>query len=662
MHIFTWVLVISLCFSFPLNISSMNQTLNGSKSNRTSSITYPVDKTVQNSPNSNSLVISNNTDLLAKAYTYGWQGNGTKTNPILVKDLALSGFPYALEMENTSLWVKVSNLKVFNAEAGILLSNVQNLIFNNISISNLYDVSWALEILGSNNVNITEMNVNSPYGSVLVSNSSEISIKNSFIEISTTDSNSDFAISIRYSHSFSFSNNSIAFYGSKWEGNLAIINSSSIVVFQNNWITNTSVYFQNSDLLTFDDNFVVSNGLSFDSCTGLVLKNNIIFGKGFVFSLPLNNYPVSYTKYLQMVIVNNTINKLPFLYLFEEKNTEYSNCQFYQALVVLSTNIAFNKCQFTEIDVYKTSIINITQSEFTDLILYETQNTIISNNKISGTVVFSSLNNLTILNNTFFINKEDFYGIYNNPLSIVVNRSSQVLQSRPIVTNNTLIKDNVFQSNIDLNFLNNASIIGNSFSNLNSGITPHPIAGIILYWGTNIHISDNNLSNNFAGGMLIVLTKSLLIDNNTIQNNYGIGLRLESTNNTVIKNNKILKNTRGIVIENSENISLSNNDISEQYKPSVVINSTEQGYYDSIYGYGIYIVNSKSITITNNVIRYNSKSGIYKQDSSNITLSKNTIEWNGNQVHPVIYLVDFVFIVIIITGLSFIIFIKKKRK
>ena len=627
-----------------------------SKSTQTEN-SYPSTKPNSISQSSNNLTIFSNSQLIQVAQTNGWTGDGSKVNPILIGNFSISNaYPFALQFENVNLWVRINNISITHSDGGISLINVENFHFENISISNLIYQYVPLVIDSSTNVNITSFTITDYAKHISIENSRNIKLTNSNIAIQTESY--DFGITIFNSKFFEFINNSVALWNPNNIIGVSVYNSSSVSMSQNNFETNSSFYVQNSEFFTLNANFIISTGLTFDTTPDLVIEYNTIEGKGIQFNNIGFEYPIQYDQLFQYQITNNSINGLPLLYYYNETNIFIRNLNFYQALLVLCNNVTFQKSSFQQIDILHSENISINDSSFIDVNMLESDRITITNCDISGTVFFLSTNNLLISSNIFNFNKDKIDSLLGYPLH---KYSNQYTEDYYIKSDNITIKYNTFHNKLELHSTINILIEGNKFSlDQNKGIS-NVFNGLEIYLSKNIEIVGNELGENLANGILLTDSNNITVVNNNIINNYGVGIGLFNTNNSRIRDNTILKNTRGIVLTQVNNIDISNNNISEQ-KEKYVSTGNSKGYYDNVFGYGIYISGSSNISIINNKLRFNSKTAIYERNSFNITRDKNIIEWNGDQVSALMMIVDIILVLIIIVGLGVVVFFKIKQE
>lgn len=229
-------------------------------------------------------------------------------------------------------------------------------------------------------------------------------------------------------------------------------------------------------------------------------------------------------------------------------------------------------------------------------------NDIISNNWNGIYMEFS--NDLLLKNNNISLNQE---------VGIWLDNSSD-----SIIANNTFIDNQV---GIDIQLSLNINVTSNSL--INNGVN---------WWGNSIfHYNSHTISSdNAVNGKSLIYYKNssnieidgaligqLLIANCTdisVKNihisNTTLGIALAYVENGSIVGNSLTFNECGLDVEYSENISIFENDISN--------NSWD----------GIYLEKSNKCNISGNIISYNSPAGIIILTSSNSTINNNNITNN----------------------------------
>ena len=116
-------------------------------------------------------------------------------------------------------------------------------------------------------------------------------------------------------------------------------------------------------------------------------------------------------------------------------------------------------------------------------------------------------------------------------------------------------------------------------------------------------------------GIIVNNTNNIKISNNNITQASDSSIIIENSKNIEISYNSIIKNNNGINIKSSENITINKNNITDNK------------------GNGIRILSSKDTAIVNNNIKNNSKNGISMQKTSKTEISNNII--NENKINGI---------------------------
>lgn len=203
------------------------------------------------------------------------------------------------------------------------------------------------------------------------------------------------------------------------------------------------------------------------------------------------------------------------------------------------------------------------------------------------------------------------------------------------IINNSI--DTVGRNGISLVHINGAEVYGNKIMNADNfsstlsvgiDIEPNPTYG---YNAKNIRIFDNDISNCKSGGIQVLQASGSIVSNIEVSNNriYSTGKAvgggiillhcLTATNNIVVSDNKIWNTLVGISYDNSNNIKILGNTISEI------------GYVTPATGFGISSninypdVTADNVIIEGNIIENTGNSGIYLTRSNNTLIANNKI-------------------------------------
>ena len=226
---------------------------------------------------------------------------------------------------------------------------------------------------------------------------------------------------------------------------------------------------------------------------------------------------------------------------------------------------------------------------------------------------------------------------------------------RIIVYNGTYYENLIINKNIDLfgEDSSNTRIIGNSTGNviqiINSivNISHFTIENndsnngnaLIYVENGSVIITDNTLTNG-SHGIIIQNTSDYLIYDNRILDNNGDGIRIINStigSDKTISWNIIKNNRNGIYLYKSENITISNNRISENTLHGVFLNKTcnyatitSNNIYNNICN-GIYLNDyTNNSAISNNILLNNTESGVVLENCSHSQINENTISGNQN--------------------------------
>ena len=136
----------------------------------------------------------------------------------------------------------------------------------------------------------------------------------------------------------------------------------------------------------------------------------------------------------------------------------------------------------------------------------------------------------------------------------------------------------------------------------------------------------------YHAGIELLDADNVTLINNNIQNNYGFGIHIHDSTDTdlLIYGNLIINNSYGIYLVESSNLNISNNTILDNNDGIYIVHSSNIGFFGNIvtnYGLGLHISNSFDVIISKNLITDNSN-GIYNYDSTKILISENTVTEN----------------------------------
>jgi len=247
-----------------------------------------------------------------------------------------------------------------------------------------------------------------------------------------------------------------------------------------------------------------------------------------------------------------------------------------------------------------TSFVNFTGNTILDSADFgvefeNSDNSTVTNNTISNSsIAIGNLGgeNNTVSDNKISNSKKDAVKIEEGGSNIICNNS---------ITSNT-------EDGIHLLRTPNNRILNNSLTS-NAG------AGIKLEGSSGNNISHNTASNNSVGINCTNSGENSIIDNNVTLNQVGISLS-SCTMNNMISRNVVANNEKGIIIENSDSITISSNDVTSNKN------------------LGISIQNSSYNTIFNNTVTWNNATGIrvLRVRYNNISGNNITLNMNGRGI------------------------------
>ncbi|MGQ4833832.1 MAG: right-handed parallel beta-helix repeat-containing protein [Candidatus Asgardarchaeia archaeon] len=430
--------------------------------------------------------------------------------------------------------------------------------------------------------------------------------------------NVEFGIQVKYSNSCTISENIISIK----KGTLTSDYYSIFLVSSNNSIVENNSFF--------------NGGLHVESSYNNTIRNNTVNNAPLVYYENSANQIINDAS--QVVLVRcsnvtidgvNTSNINIGIELWETNNSIISNSMihnnsYYGIYVVSSSNIIiFNNTMFHNV--------------FHSIYLLDSNNVTISKNSVGGnqagdtTIVGSS--NVNISDNTFFSTVyigESHDGVIKRNIlyngKILVTRSNEIELSDNIIR----LTDNFF--GVRLFESNNISVTNNKLTNgglyvedsYNNTIKNNTVNGLpIVYFEreSNIHISD-------AGQVILINCVNAVVSNLRVHDVY-VGVELWNTNNSIVTESTISNNYYGLLMRESNNISLSN---------TVIFNSSYMGAYlyqssfvNVSYNnitlsehYAIYLFQSANNTLLNNTLS-NNYMGIYLYQSPNNTIIRNII-------------------------------------
>lgn len=183
----------------------------------------------------------------------------------------------------------------------------------------------------------------------------------------------------------------------------------------------------------------------------------------------------------------------------------------------------------------------------------------------------------------------------------------------------------------DLSLVINHSL--NIITNAQTVITGSKNYIFLINGSSNTNINGFILDNKNGSGIIIQNSDKISISDSKISSINGTGIVISNSSSLNINDNKINNSTTGISINNSANVELKGNSITNNKKNGISIEKSQNiaiiKNQISSNGYdGLSSRNSKNITIYNNSIEKNGNNGITLENSTKTTINKNNINKN----------------------------------
>ena len=424
--------------------------------------------------------------------------------------------------------------------------------------------------------------------------------------------------------------------------------SDNIIESNGDW----GLYVQKSN-----NNVISMNTFSDNDC-GLALensKNNEVSDNIFV-----NEGLWIYNSY-QNTVFGNLVNGKPLIYLEDESDIVIDDEDAGQVILVNCDNITVqnNDLSNTTVglsldDTHNCLILGntINSDKWGGIWLKDSSNNNISMNVISdtdingGILLDNSYDNNIMSNTITFSKRFGIYLVYSEENIISMNTFSDNYCGLDLTggSNYNNVIDNVFFNDGVLvygawkntflnNYVNNKPLI---FLEDESDIIIDEDAGqVILVNCDNITVQDQEISNTYAG-ILLVDTQNCLISNNILESNKRYGIYDTHSSNNNISMNLISDAEYGISFDTTQGNILLQNTISSNelhgiwfYCSDDNIISTNTIKNNSYYG--ILIESSNNNIISTNTIKNNNHYGMRVESSNDNIISNNAIEYNGYQ-------------------------------
>jgi len=516
-----------------------------------------------------------------------------------------------IEILNTDRYLIIKNCHVNNSgdfsytstyDSGIELHNCTNVkITNCLSYDNYYGISLS-DNSHDNEISFSNLNYNNHYG-IYLENSNDNFITGN--NISFHDGVSDCGIFLRSSDSNKITHNNVTFN----DRGMEIWMSDGTVIENNNasYSRDHGIRVRTSNNCEINDNIAGKNGeygiFLYDDSYITTLRNNIMINDGLMVDESFNND----------IDTSNLVNGKP-IYYYDSLNGATINGVENAGQVIISN------CQNSVISNWNISDIS------DGIVLSGSDDNTLSNcnardNYYHGILVLrSDRNNIT--NNYLTNNGVPWDGINYNVGGIYLDHSSD-----NSVNHNVFIHNN---RGIDLYYA--------FYNNISDNYFKYNLRGVYMFHGDNSDVFNNTMDYNRNGVHLIGTIQHEILNNTITHSDYGIyisgasdniissnnlllndngsnncGIYMRYSDRNIISDNNILYNDRwGMYIQDSDNNTILNNDISHAAGED-----------------GIFFWTSHGNDVINNTISHNDYSGLYFYDSNDNTIIGNNITENG---------------------------------
>jgi parallel beta-helix repeat protein len=487
----------------------------------------------------------------------------------------------------------ITNNTIFwNEEEGIFLSSSNS---DNIIENTIYNNENGIYLTGTTGNNISRNNISSNLRGIYLSNA-----HGDYIFNNIAFHNDNAGIYLQSSNENIIKENSV-FDNNNGYGGIALRNSNGNNICDNNASLNDDygIYLENSKWNNITNNTALSNKWRSiylrDSNYNNITSNNIFDGIYFfdcVENRMVDNTFVESSIYIKgdliehwnthNITTNNTVNGKPIYYW---KNRTGGNIPLGAGQIILANcsdvNIGNQELTYGSIGIALafSSNINITA------------NNVSTNTDFGIYLLYSFDNNITsnyISNNRWGKNYCGIYLSYSDYNNI---------------SNNSIL--NCYYEGISIHYSQMNSIYDNNISNHSSGI--------YLHFADLHKVINNTVYDNDYGIELSSDSNLNIVQDNTVYNN-GYGILFSGSNNGNITKNNISGNSRGIELNWSTNIKVSDNSLSKNH-------------------YSIYLWSADYSILNNNIIigNFSQKNdyGVYLDSSKEITMAQNTMLDNG---------------------------------
>ncbi len=597
---------------------------------------YPLVEDMNSVVGHSPIRIDSDSDFDSFVASEGWRGNGSASNPYVIKNYDINGTGYGdcIYVGNVSYDFEIRGCYLHNASG-----------------SSDPDGNNSIEIEGSASFSIYDNTiVSSEKDGIYLSDCGNVSIAWNNIS-----HNGRKGVHILDCNNISIENNSVLHNDQEAiHSNCYHESSSGAISIENNTISHNGygVYVYSPERCNIDHNLLVENpyyaiqvynaGENNRISHNTLLKNNF---RGIYLASPADNSTVSHNAVdggVEAIAIELAVSG-PYVYENEVSNSTYGT-------IVTSSdgfNISHNTLRDNEVGAYivgssssiymnnissnkegifmrDSSDISISKNIMAHNLwngtyMKDSRHNILSGNNISyngiNGIYILDCNDTSIVNNTVFHNDND--GIHSN--------YDQESSSGTISIEKNSIAYNRYGAYV---YGPEACVIENN------SITYSTANGISIYGaGTDNRISHNTVSNAGDRGIFLdsPVANSVVSYNSVSNSKAGISIQY-STSGPSIYGNELVNNTyNGIMISYSDGLDIHNNHVTQSQIGINMVGSFSIIHMNNI-SYnkdGIRMAFSSGISIAHNTMEHNDWNGTYIAYSNNIRIEGNAMDFNG---------------------------------
>lgn len=466
--------------------------------------------------------ITSDSNFSDEALANGWSGNGSETNPYIIKGLNITSDETCIRIDDTTVHFTISQcfLSSYNEEEagiGIYLDHAPNGVVNSCLITLKYH---GLRTLTAHNTTV---------------------FNNTFLD-------NTYGMYLAHAWYSNITNNSFQ------DGGTQCLDSTSHCTFVNNTFQDKLSLVYSDNCTFYGNKFQVSSGLGLSlthSANCKIINNQFHNGGLSVEGIELEDW--------HQEIINTTVDGIEIGYFWNLTDT-ILDCNLYSQIILgNSSDITIQNENFGVVPVgpqigYCNNITlenSIIDSKYFGIRIDESFRCTIHNNTISaddnGIIVLDTPNS-TISNNTIF----NCFGI-----GIDITRSENCTICNNTAFNNT-------KAGLALYSISYSDILSNEvYENSECGIYCEESENCTLY--------HNNVYSNLEFGIFFRDMDNTTLSNNLIQNNSEIGIQIIQSYNCVIHANSFVND--GLLLTGSTqeewHCDISNN----------IVNGKELGYF-----------------------------------------------------------------------------------